>query len=402
MIRLFPKIPQDDLIVRLFHRAVDSQWSSDELDWDAPLGLTPRQAVALTRIITPVYLGEQSAMNGAAHVLPDLIRAGETAAQLYLSTFLLDEARHFEALTRLYNHVGSHPVPLREMPAMFRYHHRLQQGDRVDWLWGILISDLFAREFYLSFAKVQPAALFGQMSTRILRDESRHQAFAHTYLKGVIPALPDERRLALIDMKDELLEIMEDMNRVLRPETDVLDFDGDAFFKDLIRNIEAHAGGIGLGGPGSRRRDGSGDGGTGGGGPAERFSRAADWNHILAQKRKAAMDSSGGVDWPTHKASIAAGLGALPLPPLRTWLTATERQDAKRFTALGRARTEDPWVLTEADLCFMVGKPSTWRSKGKRLFPAAHPLRQLADCASCAVAILCRTRFVRAAAGAQA
>jgi len=353
MIRLFPKIPQDDLIVRLFHRAVAAQWSSDELDWNAPLGLTERQAVALTRIITPVYLGEQAAMNGAARVLPDLIRAGETSAQLYLSTFLLDEARHFEALTRLYNHVGSHPLQLREMPAMIKYHHRLQQGDRIDWLWGILISDLFAREFYLSFAKVQPNALFGQMSTKILWDESRHQAFAHTYLKSVMPALPDSRRQALIDMKDELLEIMEEMNRVLRPETDVLDFDGDAFFKDLIKNIEAHARGIGLDGFGSR--DGQ--------GPGARYQHAANWAEILAAKRRQAEQASGGVRWPTG------------------------------------AGVEAAYALTEEDLRLLVGPLQNWPRRRRRIFGPTHPLRHLASCAGCAVAVFCQTRVVRAAAG---
>ncbi len=389
MIRLFPKIPQDDLIVRLFHRAVEAQWSSDELDWEAPLGMSERQAVALTRIITPVYLGEQAAMNGASRVLPELIGAGETAAQLYLSTFLLDEARHFEALTRLYNHVGSHPMHLREMPAMFKYHHRLQQGDRVDWLWGILMSDIFAREFYLSFAKVQPAALFGQMSTRILRDESRHQAFAHTYLKAVIPALPAARRIALIDMKDELLEIMEEMHRVLRPDTDALDFDGDAFFKDLVRNIEAHASGIGLGGPGK----------SGTGGPGTRYREAADWGRILADKRQKALASSGGVYWPA--------LAAVRLPEdgaASPAVVGAGRHHLVTPEPMGegdRGGADEPWALSEADLRFLAG-PWPLRRGRRRLFPAAHPLRHLAECAGCAVAVLCRTRAVRAAAGAHA
>lgn len=407
MIRLFPKIEQEDLIIRLFHRAVDAQWSSDELDWDAPLGLTERQAVALAKIITPVYLGEQSAMNGASRVLQQLIQAGETSAQLYLSTFLLDEARHFEALTRLYRHVGSHPLQLRELPAMLRYHHRLQQGDRVDWLWGILISDLFAREFYLTFAKVQPNALFGQMSTRILRDESRHQAFAHTYLKAAIPALPAARRLALVDMKDELIEIMEDMNRVLRPETDVLDFDSDAFFKDLIDNIEAHAQGIGLSGPGNR----GGDGSDGAGRPADRYRHAADWSKILAAKRRQALDGSGGVQWPgaSIRAARALALGARG-PAQQRWealraLLAAEPGRRAASEAAGRGgrldgdgRDPSDWTFTEADLRFLVGRDPLPRRQRRRLFGAAHPIRQLASCAGCAVAVLCRTRLVRAAA----
>ncbi len=365
MIRLFPTIDQEDIVVRLFHKAVANQWSSDSLDWDAPLGLTPRQAVALTNVITPVYLGEQSAMNGAARVLPDLIQAGETSAQLYLSTFLLDEARHFEALTRLYRHVGQNPVPLRKIPEMFRYHHRLSQGDRVDWLWGILISDLFAREFYLTFAKVQPNALFGRMSAQILRDESRHQAFAHAYLKAAIPSLTDARRLALIDMKDELIEIMEAMNRRLVEDTEALQFDGDAFFKDLIDNIQAHAAAIGLGGPGSRT----------GGGPGARYRDADRWLQVLAERREAGLRESGGVLWP--------GASRQPATPART---------ADQFSAV---------ELTEEDLRLLIGPvPRRPAQARRRIFPAAHPLAALASCAGCAAALLCRTRFFRAAAGA--
>ncbi len=361
MIRLFPRIDQDDLVMRLFHKGVHSQWSSDTLDWDMPLGLTQRQALALTNIITPVYLGEQSAMNGAAKVLPQLIDAGETAAQLYLSTFLLDEARHFEALTRLYRHIGHHPVELRKMPEMLRYHHRLRQGDRIDWLWGILISDLFAREFYLTFAKVQPNALFGRMSTQILRDESRHQAFAHAYLKAAVPGLTAGRQRVLIDMKDELLDIMDAMNTRLRADTDALGINGDAFIKDLVRNIEAHAAAIGLGGPGSRP-----------GGPKERCRGAPDWMKLVAEKREAARNASQGVQWPEASS-------ARPAPPV-----------AAGAYALGE---DDVQLLLE---------PARVRRARRRVFPAAHPLAALASCAGCAVAILCRTRFVRTAAAFRA
>ncbi len=361
MIRLFPKINPDDLVMRLFHKGVNSQWSSDSLDWEVPLGLTERQSLALTNILTPVYLGEQSAMNGAAQVLPQLIDAGETAAQLYLSTFLLDEARHFEALTRLYRYVGHHPIELRKLPEMLRYHHRLRQGDRIDWLWGILISDLFAREFYLMFAKVQPNALFGRMSAQILRDESRHQAFAHAYLKAAIPGLGAARQRILVDMKDELLEIMDGINTRLRADTDVLCIDGDAFIKDLIRHIEAHAAAIGLDGRGSRP-----------GGPKERCRDAQDWMKVVAGKREASRRLSDGVQWPSVAPSAASPAAA------------------------------GAYTLDEDDLRLLLDPARVRPARRRRVFPAAHPLAALASCTGCAVAILCRTRFVRAAAGAHA
>ena len=35
-------------------------------------------------------------MVGASTILPQLMAAGETTAQLYLTSFMMDEARHFE------------------------------------------------------------------------------------------------------------------------------------------------------------------------------------------------------------------------------------------------------------------------------------------------------------------
>jgi hypothetical protein len=335
VIRVQPAYDSADPFARLFHKAVRSQWSAEDVDWEAPLGLQPRQAVALTRILSPVYLGEQSAMYGASAVIPQLAAAGETSAQLYLATFLLDEARHFEVLTQLYQRLGHHPVALRELPEMLRYHHRLRQGDRIDWMWGILISDLFARQFYQAFAKVQPAALFGRMSARVLVDESRHQAFSHTYLKRVVPHLAPERRRALRVMQSDILRIMESIHRRLRDDTEALGFDGATFLGELTAQIEAHARSIGL------AAEGDGAGGPGGGagtGPGH-----TDWAQLIAGKRAASL-AAGGVIWPVAQAQ------AQPPAPA-----------------------------------------------GARRRHFAFDLRGLAqDCADCFMAILCRSRLARA------
>ncbi len=388
MLRLFPKYERDDLIIRLFYKAVANQWSADDVDWEAPVGLTERQALALTNIITPVYLGEQAAMNGAATVLPSVIAAGETSAQLYLSTFLLDEGRHFDALTRLYGHLGNEPVGLRRMPEMLRYHHRLSQGDRIDWLWGILISDLFAREFYLTFSTVQPGALFGALSKRILQDESRHQAFAHTYLKHAIPGLSDARRHVLVDMKDELLDTMTKMNARLQADADALGIDGEAFIRDLAGNIEAHAAAIGLGGGRPRGGDG-GDGGAPGG---------PDWPAMLQRMRQEAMQDSGGVRWPGSAEAVAH---ASPLDP------AAEPPMGRSFVA------DDTPALTAADLRLLVG-PRTHGARAagaraaegpvreRRVFALPAPWKALATCAACALVDLCRRAVLGSAAAARA
>lgn len=348
LLRLFPEYDRDDLVGRLFRKAVAHQWSADDLDWSLPSGFTPEQARALTALLTPVYLGEQAAMNGAARVLPELIAAGETGAQLYLATFLLDEARHFDVLTQLYRDFGQRPLPLRRIPEMLRYHHRLMQGDRLDWLWGILVSDVFARDFYLAFARIQRGALFGRMSARILQDESRHQAFAHTYLRHAVPQLGPERRQALVDMKDQLLETMAGMNRRLAADADVLGIDGEAFLRTLSAQVEAHAAAIGLGG-----------GGGGGGARGD----AAAWPRALSALE--ARASGDGVAWP----------GPAPL--------------GRRLLA------RDVPALTAADLALLVGP------RARRSFPSAGPGDPPEPaCGGCAVAALCAA--LRRAAAAPA
>ena len=245
MIRLLPDF-EEDLFLELFQKSAHDTWTSRDLDWSLPFQLSPRQMQALARMLTPVYLGEQTAMLGAGRMLTQFMEAGETTAQIYVASFIMDEARHFEALTRLYRHLGQSPLSVRAMPEMLRFHHRLRQGDRVDWTWGILISDLFAKLFYRWFARSQPEALFGRMATRILQDESRHQAFAMHYLSRNVPKLMPERRRALLATRDEILHLLPlGVDRV-RADCEALGFDGDRFVAELTAELEQASRRIGL------------------------------------------------------------------------------------------------------------------------------------------------------------
>src|SRR3954453_9530786 len=94
--RILPDL-RDDLLVELFHKGARATWTSRDLDFLTPLRLSERQRQALARLLTPIYFGEQTAMAGASAILPQLMQARETSAQLYLASFIMDEARHFEA-----------------------------------------------------------------------------------------------------------------------------------------------------------------------------------------------------------------------------------------------------------------------------------------------------------------
>jgi hypothetical protein len=263
--RIFPDLT-DDLLLNLFHKGAQAQWTSRTLDWTAPVRLSERQRLALARLLTPVYFGEQTAMAGASSILPSVMAAGEASAQLYLASFIMDEARHFETLTRLYKVLGFDPMGIREMPELLRYYHRLRLGDRVDWVWGILISDIIGKHFYrgLGPGNARPDPLFGSLATRILRDESRHLAFAEHYLKRNLPGMALERRRALIEMRDDLLRLLANMTERVRADALELEADVDDFLGGVWTDLDAVAGRVGLlegrhdqGGPSAPRSAGT-------------------------------------------------------------------------------------------------------------------------------------------------
>ena len=243
--RVFPDL-DDDLLLHLFHKGAKAQWTSRDLDYEPPLRLDAQQRGALARLLTPVYFGEQTAMAGASGILPQLMRARETTAQLYLASFIMDEARHFEALTQLYRALGHDPLGLRDIPELLLYHHRLRQGDRADWVWGILISDVIAKHFYRSFGLAQADPLWAGLSKRILRDESRHLAFAEHYLRRNVARMEPARRQALLGMRDDLFRLLQTMTERVRADAATLEVDADDYLGRVWADVESFATRTGL------------------------------------------------------------------------------------------------------------------------------------------------------------
>jgi hypothetical protein len=248
--RIFPDL-DDDLLLNLFHKGAKAQWTSRDLDYARPMELDARQRAALARLLTPVYFGEQTAMVGASGILPQPMRARESTAQVYLASFIMDEARHFEALTRLYRALGHDPLGLRDIPELLLYHHRLRQGDRADWVWGILFSDVIAKHFYRAFGPVQADPLWSGLARRILRDESRHLAFAEHYLRRNVARMDPARRSALLVMRDDLFRLLAAMTERVRADAALLEVDADDYLVRVANEVETFARRIGLTGAGS-------------------------------------------------------------------------------------------------------------------------------------------------------
>jgi ribonucleotide reductase beta subunit family protein with ferritin-like domain len=237
VIRVFPNV-DDTKLLELFRKGVEGQWSAAQIDWEWPLLLDRQEQRALAHVLTPVYFGEQTAMVGASSVMPQFFAAHHTEAQLYLATFLLDEARHFETLTRFYQKMDVRPLEVRDLKDMFRYQARLfKSREKVEWLWGILLSDILARHFYRTLVQAHPNSLFARIASRILRDEARHLAFAELYLKDALARQP-ELAPAFLKMRDELLFLMHAIYASLKDKANVVGIDGTVLFAGVSNDIE--------------------------------------------------------------------------------------------------------------------------------------------------------------------
>jgi hypothetical protein len=246
LVEMFPSL-DDERYLRLFHIAAHHTWTAATFDWSLPDGLGPRERMALARLITPIYLGEQTAMLGGAEALRRMAEEKNASAQVYLASFLMDEARHFEALTKLYHLLGHHPIRLREMPDMLRYHHRMRMGrTALHWVLGILVSDIFARTFYGTFARTRGSFLFGRLSARIVVDEGRHQAFAEHYLSDHLPTAARGLRDELVALKEDLLRIVARLGVQLKDDAEALGIRGEDLFEAFAEEVQQRAHRVGL------------------------------------------------------------------------------------------------------------------------------------------------------------
>lgn len=246
MIQVDPALT-DDQFLRLFEKGVEAQWGSDQIDWSQVQGLPDAKKSAIGDLITPVFLGEQTAMLGVSAVLPMILTGGYPEAALYLSSMGLDEARHFRNLSRLYRTLDVEPLPSRRLPEMWRYHARLlQKHDPVQWVFGILISDLFAKTFYGGFAERFPNTVVGRLSRRTLQDEARHQAFSDRYLNRMLPTMDQDAKEQLLVLRDDLFRIMEKLGSRLRGPMETLDWTPEAFLEELWNDTEKWVKRLGL------------------------------------------------------------------------------------------------------------------------------------------------------------
>lgn len=181
---IYPVLPKldNERQLNLWHKALRSQWSAEDLRWDAPGRVrSGRLRDQLARVLTPVLMGEQAALYSVSTLIPVLGHRSQVPGQFYLTTWAVDEARHTELFARYYGRLERQPESIRRFPQGYLFQSQITSKDPAEWLSGVLVSEVLATLVMRELRRLDLDPVLSEIADGILRDEARHLAFNHVY-----------------------------------------------------------------------------------------------------------------------------------------------------------------------------------------------------------------------------
>jgi len=201
--------------LKIWHKALRSQWSATDLDWDAPqTRLTQRHLKdKLARILTPILMGEQAALYSVSSLIPVLGHRSEVEGQFYLTTWAVDEARHTELFALFYDRIDREPMSIRRFPSGYLFQSQINAKEPAEWLAGVLVSEVLATLVMKELERLDLDPVLSQIAHGILRDEARHLGFNHIYLEDrfgdVFRGEPQEAEAFSRNLHDRLEKVLD-------------------------------------------------------------------------------------------------------------------------------------------------------------------------------------------------
>lgn len=230
----------------LWHKALRSQWTAEDLSWGKPVTLTGHARDVLGRILTPILTGEQAALYSVSNLIPIFGSRSEVEAQFYLTTWAVDEARHTELFCKFYDRIERDPLPIRRFPSGYLFQSAIISKEPAEWLAGVLVSECLAAISMEEFRRVDVDPVLSEISDGILRDEARHLAFNRLYLderiRQVIGLAGDPKDLLdLIQARrDQVLEKAKPIFRDLASELREMGVDWEGIVDQLGARTQRH------------------------------------------------------------------------------------------------------------------------------------------------------------------
>ncbi len=212
--------------MKIWHKALRSQWSAEDIDWTKPQRLTRRGLKdQLARVLTPVLMGEQAALYSVTSLIPILGQNAEVESQLYLTTWAVDEGRHTELFTRYYGRLDREPMSIRRFPTGYLFQSQVMSTDVAEWLSGVLISEILAKLVLEAFRDLDLDPVLSEIADGILIDEARHLGFNHIYLEDKFDALARESPEHVAEQTESLYAQLRRVLDKAKPMFDALDDD---------------------------------------------------------------------------------------------------------------------------------------------------------------------------------
>ena len=168
----------------IWHKALRSQWSAEDINWDRPQRITRgRLRDELARILTPILMGEQAALYSVSSLIPVLGHSSEVESQFYLTTWAVDEARHTELFARYYRRLDREPLSIRRFQSGYLFQSQIASKDPAEWLAGVLVSEVLAKLVLEEFVRLDLDPVLSDICHGILEDEARHLGFNQIYME---------------------------------------------------------------------------------------------------------------------------------------------------------------------------------------------------------------------------
>ncbi|MFQ5457782.1 MAG: diiron oxygenase [Myxococcota bacterium] len=184
---------------RLYEMAKREQWNAaTDIDWSKPVGWNPKldreTALGYRRgLLSQFWFGEQAALGICGQLIP---LVPDMSAKLYLSSQVIDEARHMEVFGRYLNLIGG---PTRINPYLEELLVKLLDApDAEEKLVGMqVLAEGLALDSFHAILDTTSDALLKQILKKVTRDESRHLGFGVLYLKRRIDQATPARKAAI-------------------------------------------------------------------------------------------------------------------------------------------------------------------------------------------------------------
>ncbi len=209
----------------------DIDFTQDKLDWQ---GLKPNEQDYLLRLCSQFLAGEESVTLDLLPLIMTVAEEGRIEEEIYLTSFLWEEAKHVEGFRRFLDEVAQEHGDLarfgnaaydkifyEELPnAMnrLRTDTSVEAQIRASTTYNMIIEGVMAETGYYSFHKVltrnnlMPG--MQQFVANLKRDESRHIAFAIYFLSRLVAEHGDVAWTALETRMHELLPLVIETNNL--------------------------------------------------------------------------------------------------------------------------------------------------------------------------------------------